>query len=99
MDDSSGVKVLEGFGELVDDEADVHVFEYAFGDDVVQVCLHELEEQVDVFVVVGADCLVQLYDVWVVELLQDLNFAVGALSVGGVLEGVEDLLEREDALG
>jgi len=30
----------------------------------------------------------------VVELFQDLDFAEGALGVGGVLEGVEDLLQR-----
>ena len=56
--------------------------------------LHELEEEVDVLVVVGADGLVQLDDVGVVELFQDLDFAEGALGVGGVLEGVEDLLQR-----
>ena len=94
MYESSGVEILEGLGELVDDKADMHVFEYAFGADVVEVGLHELEEEVDVLVVVGADGLVQLDDVGVVELFQDLDFAEGALGVGGVLEGVVDLLQR-----
>ena len=90
MDDLRGVQVLECFGELVDDETDVHVFEDVFRDYVVEVGLHELEEEVHVFVVVCADGLCEFDDVLVVQLSKDLDFAVGALGVGGVLEGVED---------
>ena len=92
MDDCAAVEVLECLGELVDDEPDVYVFEDALRDDVVQVCLHELEQQVHVLVVVRADGVHQLYDIGVVQLLQDFDLAVGALRVGGVLECVEDFL-------
>jgi hypothetical protein len=66
--DFSGVQVFEGFGQLVDDEAYVYVFEYVLCDDVVQICFHELEEEIDVAIVVCPYGLVEFYDVGVVEL-------------------------------
>lgn len=98
VDDLAGVQVLEGLGHLVDDEPDVDVLQDPLSDDVVQVCLHVLEQQIDVLIIIGPDGVVQLDDVWVVQLPQDLDLSVGALRIGGVLEGVEDLLEREHLL-
>jgi len=92
VDDCAAVEVLERFGELVHDEPDVYVLEDALRDDVVQVCLHELEQQVYVLVVVRADGVHQLYDIGVVQLLQDLDLPVRALRVGRVLECVENFL-------
>lgn len=68
MDDRSAMEVFESFGCLVDDEANVYIFEDAFGDDVVEIGLHVLEEKVDVFVVVSSDRLVEFYYVGVVKL-------------------------------
>jgi hypothetical protein len=65
----------------------------------VEVGLHELEDQVEVLVIFCADDVVQFDDVGVVEFVQEDNFAVGPLRVGGVLEGIEDLLEREHLAG
>lgn len=58
MDDVSAVQVFQGLRKLIDDVFDVHVLEDAFGDDVVQVCLHILENQVYVFIIVSLYCLV-----------------------------------------
>lgn len=99
MDNGATMQILECLGQLVYDEADMDVLEYALRNDVMQVCLHELKQQINVLVVVSADSVHQFDNVGVVQLLEDLDFAVGALGVGGVLEGIEDLLESEDALG
>ena len=53
MDDETGMKVLESFCHLVDDESDVYVFEDIFRYDIVKVGFHELEDQINVLVVVG----------------------------------------------
>ena len=98
MDDCTAVEVFECFGELVDDEADVYIFEDAFGDDVMEVCFHELKQQVDVFVVVCANSVHQLYDTRVVELFKDLNLSVGALCVCCMLECIENFLKGKHAL-
>lgn len=98
MNDGCGVQVLQGLGELVDDEPHVYVLEYALADDVVQVCLHELEEQIDILVVIGTDGVVELDDVGVLELLQDLDLPVGALGIRRMLERIEDLLKRHHLL-
>lgn len=57
MDDGSRVQILERFGELVDDEANVHVLEYSLGDDVMQIRFHELKKQINVLIVVSAHAL------------------------------------------
>jgi hypothetical protein len=59
----------------------------------VQVGLHVLEQQVDVFIIIGANGVVELDDVGVVQLPQDLDLPICPLGVGGVLEGVEYLLQ------
>lgn len=76
----------------------MHVLEYSLADDVMQICFHEFEEQIDILIVVGANGIVELDDVGMLELLQNLDLAVGALGVGGVLEGVEDLLQSHHLL-
>ena len=56
----------------------------------MEVGLDELEDEVEVAVVAGAEGAEEFYDVRVLELGEEGEFAVGALGVGGVLEGVED---------
>lgn len=92
-----GMQVLERFGELVEYEPHVHVLEDPLRDDVVQVCLHVLKKQINVLVVLRANGIVELDDIGVVQLAQDLYLAVGALRVGGVLESIEYLLQRQHA--
>jgi hypothetical protein len=64
-------------------------------DGVMKVGLHKLENQVEILIIFGADHLVQLHDVRMVQLLQESDLAESSLRVGGVLEGIEDLLERQ----
>jgi hypothetical protein len=91
------MQVLERFGELVQYEPHVHVLEDPLRDDVVEIRLHVLKKQIDVLVILRANGIVELDDIGVVQLAQDLYLAVGALRVGGVLEGVEYLLQRQHA--
>ena len=84
---------------MIDDEADVDIFENAFRDDVVKVSLHILKQQVHIFVVVCPNGFVQLDYVRVLELLEDFYFSVGTLGIGGVLEGIENLLEGKNPFG
>jgi hypothetical protein len=94
------VHVLEAFEYLVDNVLLVDVLENVGADDRVQVCVHEVEDQVDVSVVLGADHVLQPDDVLVPsQLLQEDDFTEGALCVRGVLEGVEVLFKRDDLLG
>lgn len=93
------VHVLQGLGHLVDDEAYVDFFEDAFGDDVMQISLHKLEKQVDILVVIGSNGIVQFYNVGVIQLFEDLNFAIGALGISGVLKCIEYFLESEYLFG
>ena len=91
------MQVFERFGELVEYESDVDVLEDPLSDDVVQVCLHVLKKQVDVLVVLRPNAIVQFDDIGMVQLPQDLYLSVGALRIGGVLKGIEYLLQREHA--
>ncbi len=93
MNNQARVEVLECFGHLVDDKANVDIFEYIFGDDVVQISLHKLKDQINVLVIIGPEGVIELDDIGVFGLFEDLDLAVGALGIGGVLEGVKNLFE------
>lgn len=77
----------------------MHVLQYPLADYVVQICLHKLEEQVDVLVIISPDGIVQLDDVGVLELLQNLDLAIGTLGIRRMLECIEDLLQGHHLLG
>lgn len=57
------------------------------------------EYQIDVFVVMCSDDLFECDDVGVSELFEKHDFAIGALCVSGVGEGVEIFFECFDYLG
>jgi hypothetical protein len=62
---------------------------------IMKVGLHELEDKVEILIIFSPNDLVQFDYVGVVKLLQEGDLAEGALCVGGVLEGIEDLFECE----
>ena len=59
MDNFSTMKILECPCNLVDDEANVNIFEYILGDNVVEVCFYELKNKVDVPIIICLDSLVE----------------------------------------
>jgi hypothetical protein len=58
-------------------------------DGVVEVCLQELENEIEILIIFCADDVQQFDDIVVVELMQVAYLSVGALRVDRVLEGVE----------
>jgi hypothetical protein len=97
VDESSRVQVVQRLGHLVEDVLPVPFRQDILADQREEVDVHMLEHQVDIPVVFSPDHLFQFYDVGVREFHQEHDFAVGALCVGGVIEGVEVFLKGFDA--
>jgi len=99
VDQPAGVAVEQRLEALVHDELLVHRLEDVGADDGVEVGLHVVEDEVDVLVVLRLQHVLQPDDVLVPrQPLQVHDLAERALRVGGVLEGVEDLLEGDRLL-
>jgi hypothetical protein len=81
VDDPPRVQVFEGLCQLVDNTAYVDLLENALPYHIVQVGLHVLKYQIDIFVVLCLECLVQFNDVRVINLSQYLYFSVGSLCI------------------
>lgn len=82
MNEVGAMQILDGFGNLINDVLLVLILEDVLADNAVQVDLHVLKHEIDVFVVFGADHPVELNYVFVVELLKEHDLAVSALCVG-----------------
>ena len=96
MDDVDGVDVLECAQQLPGDVLDVDVFADVSSDHCVQVRVHELEHQVQVYVILRLFHRDQLDDVVVgAQLLQEHDFSESALSISRVREGSKDLFESD----
>ena len=92
--------ILEALEYLIDDVLLVDIFQNVRADYSVQICVHEVEDQVDVAVVFGAHHVLQTDDVLVSgQFLKENNLAEGALRVCSVLESVKVFLECHDFLG
>ena len=63
MNDAARVHVLQRLGHLIDDKSDMYILQDAFGDDIVQISLHELEHQIHVFIVLCPDSVVEYDDI------------------------------------
>lgn len=102
----SGVHVLEALEDsrlepmlLVEHVFFMNVLEDLGSDDGMKIGLHEIEDQVEVFVVLGADQVLQRNDVGVpAELPEKNDLAEGALGIGGILECIKDLLDGDGTL-
>ena len=51
-------------------------------DGVVEVCLHELENEIEILIIFCADDLVQLDDIGMIQLLKEGDLSEGALCIG-----------------
>ena len=92
--------VLQTFQDLIDDVLFVDVLEYIGTNDCMQICVHEVEDEVNVAVVLGADDVLQSNNVFVPsELLQENNFSKCSLCVRRILKCVEILFERHNLFG
>lgn len=92
--------ILQALKHLIDDILLVDVFEDIGTDDGVEVGIHKVEDEVDVAIVFSSDHVLKADDVLVTrQFLEEDDLTEGALGVGGVLEGVEVLLQRDNLLG
>lgn len=92
--------VLEAFQELVDYVLLVNFLKNVGSDDGVEIGVHEVKNEVDVFVVLSPDDVLESDYVFMSsQFLQENDFSESALGVGSVLEGVEVLLERTNFFG
>lgn len=96
MYEASRVQVVQCLGHLIEDELAVSFRQDVLANEREEVDVHVLEDQVDIAIILGADDFFQLDDVGVGQLHQEHDFAVGALRVGGVIEGIEIFLEGFD---
>ena len=93
MDELCGVEVLEAPQDLVEDVAHMHALQDGLAHQGVQVCLHVIEKKIQVLVVLCPYYSVQFDYVIVIQLVQDRNFAVGALCIHIIVKGVKYLLK------
>mmetsp|Transcript_35640 Transcript_35640/g.57417 ORF Transcript_35640/g.57417 Transcript_35640/m.57417 type:complete len:443 (+) Transcript_35640:359-1687(+) len=85
---------LERLEELIDDVLLVNLLQDVGTDYRMQIRLHVVADEVNVLIIVGLEHIQQPYDVFVaVEFLQEHDLAESSLRIGGVLEGVEALLQ------
>lgn len=59
----------------------------------MKICFHELEYQVEIFIVLGPNHLAQPHDIRMLKLLEKDDFSIGPLGVGGMLESIEYFFE------
>ena len=59
----------------------------------MKIGFHELENQVDVFVILSSENVVEFDDVRVVHFVQESNLSKSSLGVSRMLERIKDLLE------
>lgn len=103
MEDIGGVDVLHAAEQLVQEELVVLGREVVVGlDDLVEVGLHELEDDVNVAELAARwreHDMLDLDDVRVAQQAQQLDLAQDAGGVGDVLEDVVDLLDGDVLAG
>lgn len=76
----------------------MNLFENIRLDDGMKVDLHIFENEIDITIIVGLQDIQQANDILMVmgiELLQEHDLAKGALCVGRILKGIEDLLQGD----
>ena len=65
----------------------------------MQINVHMLKNEVNIFVILGPDCVVDADDVLMFELFEKHDLTVGSLGVCGVCEGVKIFFEGFELLG
>ena len=94
------VHKLQALQVLVDDVLLVDVLKDVGSDDGMQVCVHEVEDEVDVAIIFSSNHILQSDDVLVAsQLLQKDNLAKSPLRIRCILESVKVLFESNDFFG
>ncbi len=89
MDNVGLMQILNSFYQLINNITIVKIFEYFLTDGIVKICLHELENKVQIFVVLWSNDSVEFDDVLVIYLMEEDNFTVSTLGISRMLKGVK----------
>ena len=89
MNDVGFMQVLNSFDQLINNVTIVEIFEDFLSNSIVEICFHELKDQVQIFIILGSNNSVQFYNIFTINLVKKDDFAIGTLSVSGVLKGIE----------
>ena len=65
----------------------------------MKVWLHVLKDQVKISLVSGFDDFMEFNDMFMFHLVEEWDFSVGSLCIGGVLEGVKDFFKGKCLMG
>lgn len=65
----------------------------------MQVWFHVLKDQVKIALVHGFDDFMEFDDIFMFHLVEEGDFSVSSLGIGGVLECIKDFFEGESLLG
>ena len=95
MQQVSRMQVVKPKQQLIDNILLMDLLECSFVDGVIDIRVHELEDQVNVSFRHRRHHLEQLDDVGVLYLLEDGDFPEGALRICRMLEGFKHLLQRK----
>jgi hypothetical protein len=95
----SGVHILEAFQALVNNVLLVDILKDICSDNGMEICVHKVEDQVDIAVILSPHYVLETNDIFVSgQLLQENNLSERSLSVSSVLKGVKILFKRYDFL-
>ena len=94
------MQILQAFETLVDNILFMDVFQDIGTNDSMQVCVHEIEHQINVTIIFSPDNILQSDNVFMTsQFLQENDLTECPLSVSRILKGIEVLLERDYLLG
>ncbi len=96
MYESCCMQIMYSEQELIDDIFFMDLFECSFIDCVIEVCVHVLEDQIDVACGEGGKNLVEFDYVLMFDLFEDGDLTEGSLGISAVLEGLEYFFEGEE---
>lgn len=75
------MQVLDRPGDLIDNILLVFLFQDIFSDDPVQIYIHVLECQINIFLILRLEHMPHFNDILMIELLKITNLSKGSLGV------------------
>jgi len=89
MDDLSRMEILHSLENLIHYVPIMQILQNFLTNSVVEISLHKFEYQIEIFVILGTDDIMQLDDVGVRQFMQIHDLAIGPLSVDRMLERIK----------
>lgn len=87
--------VFQTFQNLINNVLFMNIFKYIGSNYCVEICFHVFKYEVNVFIIISADHIVQLYYILVLQLLEEHYLAKCSLGICCVLKSIENFFEGE----